>query len=195
MQVSRTGTSAPANANREGTQHISISHGPDEGSPAPARSDLYDRGYRRRRRGIYVLAGVCVAFFVVVIAACYIAAAVYGYGSGFGDGRELPERLPALGGTGFWGDLGLLAGAVVIDLVILFVWYFAASRMETPSIDDPVAPDDGVVDLRDGASWYVVQVPALTKFLIVVAISCVVGIVVGASAVLPVVAIRYGWVL
>jgi hypothetical protein len=67
--------------------------------------------------------------------------------------------------------------------------------MENPSIDDPVAPDDGDVDLRDGASWYVVEVPALTKFLIVVAISCVVGIVVGASAVLPWVAIRYGWVL
>ena len=117
------------------------------------------------------------------------------YGTGFGDGRELPERLPALGGTGFWGDLGLFAGAVVIDLVILSVWYLAASRMENPSIDDPVAPDDGDVDLRDGALGYVVQVPALTKFLIVVAISCVVAVVVGASAALPVVAMRYGWVL
>jgi len=173
-----------------------ISGGQDMDDRPPARDrNGDDRGYRQRKRGIYVLAGVCVAFFVVVISACYIAAAVHGYGTGFGDGKELPERLPALGGTGFWGDLGLLAGAVVIDLVILSVWYLAASRMENPSIDDPVAPDDGDVDLTDGASWYVVQVPALTKFLIVVAISCVVGIVVGASAVLPVVAMRYGWVL
>ena len=195
MPDSQTRISAPANAERESTEHPSVSNGPDEGRQVPTRTDRYDRAYRQRKRGIYVLAGICVAFFVVVIAACYIAAAVYGYGSGFGDGKELPERLPALGGTGFWGDLGLLAGAVVIDLVILFVWYFAASRMENPSIDDPVAPDVGDVDLKNGASWYVVQVPALTKFLIVVAISCVVGIVVGASAVLPVVAIRYGWVL
>ena len=179
-----------------------ISAPPGAGDPPSAagqadqvRTDLYDHAYRRRKRGIYVLAGVCVAFFVVVIGACYIAAVVYGYGTGFGDGKELADRLPALGGTGFWGDLGLLAGAVVIDLVILSVWYLAASRMENPSIDDPVAPDDADVDLTDGASWYVVQVPALTKMLIVVAIGCVVGIVVGASAVLPVVALRYGWVL
>jgi hypothetical protein len=192
MQDNRTGVSGP-----EGTHPVI------EGSSIPPRAgDLppgvtlgYDRASRQRRRGIYVLAGVCVAFFVVVIAACYIAAAVYGYGTGFGDGKELPERLPPLGGTGFWGDLGLLAGAIVIDLVILLVWYMAASRMENPSVDDPVAPDEGDIDLADGASWYVVQVPALTKMLIVVAIGCVVGIVVGASAVIPVVAIRYGWVL
>ena len=194
MQVSSTETSASAGAKRESTQHTSISQGPDEGSP-PARNDHYDRAYRQRKRGIYVLAGVCVAFFVVVISACYVAAAVHGYGTGFGDGKELPERLPALGGTGFWGDVGLLAGAVVIDLVILSVWYFAASRMDNPSVDDPVAPDECDVDLKDGASWYVVQVPTLTKFLMVVAVGCLVGIVVGASAVLPVVTLRYGWVL
>jgi hypothetical protein len=131
----------------------------------------------------------------MVISACYIAAAAYGYGSGFGDGKELSARMPRLGGTGFWGDLGLLAGAVAVDLVILLVWYLAESRMENPSVDDPVTPDDRDVDLKDGASWYVVQVPALTKFLMLVAIGCLVGIVVGASAVLPVVAIRYGWVL
>jgi hypothetical protein len=163
-------------------------------SSTPARIGD-DRGYRQRKRGVYMLAGICVAFFVLVVSACYIAAAGYGYGTGFGDGKELPERLPPLGGTGFWGDLGLLAGAVVIDLLILVVWYLAESRMEQPSVDDPVAPDDGDVNLRDGASWYVVQVPILTKLLMAVAISCLVGIVVGASAVLPVVAIRYGWVL
>ncbi|OBJ13015.1 hypothetical protein A5621_19335 [Mycobacterium colombiense] len=142
-----------------------------------------------------MLAVVCVAFFVVVISACYIAAALYGYGTGFGDGKELSARVPPLGGTGFWGDLGLLAGAVVIDLIILFLWYFAASRLDNPSVDDPVARDEGDVDLKDGGSWYIVDVPVLTKFLMVVAGGCLVGIVVGASAVLPVVAIRYGWVL
>ena len=194
MQDSQTGISTPVDAEREDTQHISAPEDARAGPPIPARAGD-DRTDRRRKHGIYVLAGVCVAFFVVVISACYIAAAVYGYGTGFGDGKELPARLPPLGGTGFWGDLGLLAGAIVVDLIILFVWYFAASRMDNPSADDPVAPDEGDVDLKDGASWYVVQVPTLTKFLIVVAVGCLVGIVVGASAVLPVVAIRYGWVL
>jgi hypothetical protein len=165
-----------------------------DGQEVPARPGD-DRAYRQRKRGIYVLAGVCVAFFVLVISACYIAAAQYGYGTGFGDGKELPARIPRLGGSGFWSDLGLLIGAVIVDLIILFVWYFAASRMDNPSVDDPVAAEHGDVDLNDGASWYVVQVPTLTKFLILVAVCCVVGIVVGASAVLPVVALRYGWVL
>ena len=46
----------------------------------------------------------------------------------------------------------MLAGAVGLDLLILFVWYLAESRMEKPSVDDPVAPDDGDADLSDGAS-------------------------------------------
>ena len=194
MQDSRTGISAPANAEREDSRYASVPRGHGEGPPVVARAG-YDRAYRQRKRGIYVLADVCVAFFVVVISACYIAAALYGYGTGFGDGKELPARIPPLGGTGFWGDLVLLADAVVVDLIILFVWYFTASRMDNPSVDDPVAPDECDVDLKDGASWYVVQVPTLTKFLMVVAVGCLVGIVVGASAVLPVVTLRYGWVL
>ena len=176
------------------SQHISAPQRVGDGPPVLARAGD-DRAYRQRKRGIYVLAGVCVAFFVVVISACYIAAAQYGYGTGFGDGKELPARIPPLGGTGFWGDFGLLAGAVAVDAVILFVWYLAESRMENPSVDDPVAPDDGDVDLNDTASWYVVQVPTLTRLLMAVAVFCLVGIVVGASAVIPVVAIRYGWVL
>jgi hypothetical protein len=194
MRDRQTEISAPADGEHGDTQHIFGPQGLRGRQPEVARAH-YDRAYRQRKHGVYVLAGVCVAFFVVVISACYIAAAVYGYGAGFGDGKELPARIPKLGGTGFWGDLGSLAGAVIVDLIILFVWYFAASRMDNASADDPVAPDEGDVDLKDGASWYVVQVPTLTKFLMVVAIGCLVGIVVGASAVLPVVAIRYGWVL
>lgn len=150
---------------------------------------------RRRKRGIYVLTGVCVAFFVVVIAACYIAAAAHGYGSGFGDGADIPSRSLTPSGTGFWGDLGLLAGGFALDLLIMFVWYLAASRMESPSVDDPVAPDRERVDLSDDASWYVVAVPGLTKVLMGVAIFCLIAIVIGVSSVLPVTALRFGWIL
>jgi len=65
--------------------------------------------------------------------------------------------------------------------------------MENPSVDDPVAPEDGDIDLNDTASWYVVPVPTLTRLLMAVAIFCLVGIVIGASAVIPVVAIHYRW--
>lgn len=175
------------------TQQISE---PVEATGAPPTPlDGGERSARQRKRGIYFLTGVCVAFFVIVIAACYVAAGAYGYGSGFGDGKELPDRIPTLSGTGFWGDLGLLAGGFALDLVIMYAWYLAASRMDNPSIDDPVAPDLADVDLNDAESWYVVQVPGLTKTLMGVAIFCLVAIVIGVSAVLPVVTIRYGWIL
>ena len=74
MQDRQTGISAPAVAEREDTQHIFTPEGPREGPSGVARA-RYDRAYRQRKRGIYVLAGACVAFFVVVITACYIAAA------------------------------------------------------------------------------------------------------------------------
>src|SRR5579859_1065028 len=101
MQDSQSGTSVPADAEHEDRQRSFTPANTREGPSVVARAS-YDRAYRQRKRGIYVLAGVCVAFFVVVVSACYIAAAVYGYGTGFGDGKELPTRIPPLGGTGFW---------------------------------------------------------------------------------------------
>src|SRR5947209_14388892 len=152
MQDSRIEFSASAHGGSDVAQGASMPPEAD-GKPSVETHSRYDRAYRQRRRGIYVLAGVCVAFFVVVISACYIAAAVYGYGAGFGDGKEIPARLPKTGGTGFWGDLGLLAGAIVIDLVILFVWPLPASRMENPSGDAPVAPAEEDDARNDGAWW------------------------------------------
>ena len=164
-------------------------------SAGPAETRDYDRTYRQRKRGILVLAWSTVAFFVVAIGACFIAAVAHGYGTGFGDGKEITSRITPLGGTGFWGDLGLLAGTVAIDVVVLFVWYFAMSSLDNIGVDDPVAPDDRQLNLNESAAWYVVQVPGLTKTLTVVAVACLVGIVLGAAALIPVVAVRYGWVL
>jgi hypothetical protein len=176
------------------TQSISAPQRVGDGPPTPtATSD--DRAYQRRKRGIYVLAWSIVAFFVVAIATCYIVALAYGYGTGFGDGKEVSSRIRPLGGTGFGGDLGLLLLVVVTDVMFLYVWYWAMSRLDNVSADDPVAPDDRDLDLNDPASWYTVQVPGLTKILTVLAITCLGGIVIGAAGLIPVVAIRYGWVI
>jgi hypothetical protein len=176
------------------TQSISAPQLAGDGPPAPT-ADGDDLAYQRRKRGIYVLAWSIVAFFVVAIATCYIVALAYGYGTGFGDGKEVSSRIRPLGGTGFWGDLGLLFLVVVTDVVFLYAWYWVMSRLDNVSADDPVAPDDRDLDLNDPASWYVVQVPGLTKTLTVLAITCLGGIVIGAAGLIPVVAIRYGWVL
>lgn len=180
------------------THDVSAPQRADDRPPAPTRAGAerdYERAHQRRKRGIYVLAWSTVAFFVVAIAACYIVAAAYGYGSGFGDGKEVSSRITPLGGTGFWGDLRLLLLTVITDVVFLYVWYWAMSRLDNVSADDPVAPDDRNLDLNDPTSWYIVQVPGLTKTLTVVAITCLAGIVIGAAALVPVVAIRYGWVI
>lgn len=165
--------------------------------PQPPQAPLtdYDRVYRQRKRGIYVLAWSTVAFFLVAIAACYISAVAHGYGTGFGDGKEISSRVVPLGGTGFWGDLALLAGTILIDVLVIFVWYYVMSRLDNIGPDNPVAPDDRQLDLNDPASWYVVQVPGLTKSLTVVAITCLIGIVIGAAVLLPVVSIRYGFLI
>jgi hypothetical protein len=155
----------------------------------------YDLAYRQRKRGIYVLSWSTVAFFVVAIAVSYAAALAHGYGTGFGDGKELTEHVRPWSGTGFWGDLGLLAGTAALDAVMLAVWYFLASRLDNMTHDEPIAPDADDVDLNEAASWYVVNVPALTKSLTVVALVCLVGIVIGAGVLLPFVTLRYGFVI
>ncbi len=144
---------------------------------------------------MYGLAWATVAFFATAIGISYAVAIAHGYGTGFGDGHEIVSRVIPWGGTGFWGDLGLLAGTAVTDVIALYVWYLAASRLDNITKDDPVGADDDAIDLNESASWYVVQVPGLTKVLTVVAVVCLIGIVVGAAVLLPVVAIRYGFVI
>jgi hypothetical protein len=155
----------------------------------------YELAQRQRRRGVYALAWATVAFFVLAIGISYAVAITHGYGTGFGDGHEITPRVVPWGGTGFWGDLRLLAGTAVTDVIALYVWYYAASRLDNITKDDPVGADDDAIDLNESASWYVVQVPGLTKVLTVVAVVCLIGIVVGAAVLLPVVAIRYGFVI
>lgn len=155
----------------------------------------YDLAYRQRRRGIYVLSWSTVAFFVIAIAVSYAVALAHGYGTGLGDGRELVEHVRPWAGTGFWGDLGLLAGTAALDAAMLALWYFAASRLDNMTRDEPIGPDADDVDMNDAASWYVVNVPGLTKSLTVVALVCLLGIVIGAAVLLPVVTVRYGFVI
>lgn len=179
---------------------------PDTGSietdpppdPTPARAvDTidYEAGYQQRKRGIYVMAWSTVVFFIGAIAASYAVAIAHGYGTGFGDGREIADRVKPWSGTGFWGDFGILAGTAAIVVIALYSWYYIASRLDNFTSDDPVAPDNADVDLNEPSSWYVVQVPGLVKSLYVVAIVCLLGVVLGAAVLLPVVTIRFGFVL
>ena len=145
---------------------------------------------RGRRRAIYVLVAFCAVFFVVGITASYVVAAHHGYGTGIGDG--FTDAVPRPSGSGFLGDLAILGGNFILDIGILFFWYWVISRLEAISGDDPAPPDDGA-DLRSEESWYYIHVPGLTRVLVVIASFCTVGVSVLVAAILPVVLIRFGW--
>jgi hypothetical protein len=145
---------------------------------------------RGRRHAIYALVTFCAVFFVGGIIVSYLVAANYGYGSGFGDGKLAP--LGTVQGQGFVGDGVILGGAFVLDIGILFAWYWLISRLEAPAEDDPLLSDDGA-DLSLDESWYYIQVPNLTKILIGIAVFCTAGVAILAASILPVVLLRYGW--
>ena len=145
---------------------------------------------RGRRHAIYALVAFCAVFFIGGIIVSYVVAAKYGYGSGFGDGRLAP--LGTVKGQGFFGDGAILGGAFVVDVGILFAWYWLISRLEAPAEDDPLPADDGA-DLSRDESWYFIQVPNLTTVLIGIAVFCTAGVAILAASILPVVLLRYGW--
>jgi len=143
-----------------------------------------------RRHAIYVLVAFCAVFFIGGIIVSYAVAANYGYGTGFGDGRLAP--VGTVHGQGFIGDSAILGGAFVLDVAILFAWYWLISRLEAPAEDDPLPADDGA-DLSRDESWYFIQVPNLTRVLIGIAVFCTAGVAILGASILPVVLLRYGW--
>jgi hypothetical protein len=145
---------------------------------------------RGRRHAIYALVAFCAVFFIGGITVSYVVAANYGYGSGFGDGRLAP--LGTVKGHGFVGDAAILGGAFVVDVGILFAWYWLNSRLEAPAEDDPLPTDDGA-DLSRDESWYLIQVPNLTRILVAIAVFCTAGVAILGASILPVVLLRYGW--
>ena len=144
----------------------------------------------RRRQGVYGLVGFCTVFFVGSIAISYVVAAHYGYGTGFGDSRPAP--VGTIRGQGFFGDAAILAGAFALDLLIVYVWYWLISRLDTPTSEEALTFTDDV-DLTDDENWYAVRVPTLTKILTGVALFCLVGVALVAPLNLPIVVLRYGW--
>ena len=145
---------------------------------------------RDRRRAVHALVAFCAVFFISAVAVSYVVAAHHGYGSGFGDGKLGPVGKPH--GHGFVGDAAVLAGAVLIDAAILFAWTWLIPKLEAPTSDDPLPPDDDD-DLSRDESWYCIQVPTLTKVLTVIAVFCTVGVALLASSNLPIVLLRFGW--
>ncbi|MEB4212161.1 hypothetical protein [Mycobacterium sp. 94-17] len=152
-----------------------------------------DEVIRRRRQGIYALTGFCAVFFGGGMIITYVLAARYGYGTGFGDGHLLPAGTGDVrSGHGFLGDAAILFGTFVIDALLLGAWCWLITRLDSVSADDPLAPDDGG-DLTRNESWYYVRVPVLTKVIMGIAVACIVGLSVGAAAILPLALLRYGW--
>ncbi|MGA7052513.1 MAG: hypothetical protein WBZ37_14820 [Mycobacterium sp.] len=143
-----------------------------------------------RRHAIYALVAFCAVFFVGGIIVSYAVAANYGYGTGFGDGNLAP--IGTVQGQGFFGDSAILGGAFILDVGILYAWYWLVSRLEAPADDDPLLSDDGA-DLSLNESWYFIQVPNLTRVLIGIAVFCTAGVAILAASILPVVLLRYGW--
>lgn len=145
---------------------------------------------RGRRRAIYVLTAFCFTFFAGWIAASYAVAVSHGYGTGFGDGVVKP--IGPAHGHGFFGDLAILAGNALVVAGVLSCWHWLLTRLDPITADDPLPPDDGA-DLTDDMNWYYIQIPRLTKVLVVIAGFCTIGVSVLMAAVLPVVLIRFGW--
>ncbi|WP_156751513.1 hypothetical protein [Mycobacterium sp. 1245111.1] len=148
---------------------------------------------RYRRQAVTALTTFCFLFFSAGIVISYILALTHGYGTGFGDGRQLPAGTGAhKGGTGFFGDLAILIGTLVLDFALLFGWHWLMLRLDGVADDNPLpAPDDA--DLSQEASWYYVYSPGLLKVFVVTGWACVAGLSFFAAAILPLALFRYGW--
>jgi hypothetical protein len=156
----------------------------------PARNPV---AVRQRRQAVVALTSFCFVFFVGAVAASYAIAISHGYGTGFGDGRELAAGTGSdKGGTGFYGDAAILIGTLAIDFGLLFMWHWLMSRLDGVSDDNPLPEPDGA-DLSREESWYYVYSPGLMKVFVGTGWVCIAGLSFFAAAILPWALLRYGW--
>ncbi|MGC1804278.1 MAG: hypothetical protein WA752_09665 [Mycobacterium sp.] len=156
----------------------------------PARDTV---AVQQRRQGVYALTGFCFVFFAAAIVGSYVIALKYGYGTGFGDGRQLPAGRGAdHGGTGFFGDAAILIATLALDFGLLFSWQWLIRRLDGASDDNPLPAPDGA-DLSREESWYYVHSPGLLKIFVTIGWACIGGLSFFAAAILPLALLRYGW--
>ena len=156
----------------------------------PARNPI---AVRHRRQAVIALTTFCFLFFSGGIVISYVIAFSHGYGTGFGDGRQLPAGTGARkGGTGFFGDLAILIATIGLDFGLLFGWHWLMPRLDGVSDDNPLPALDGA-DLSREESWYYVYSPGLLKVFVVTGWACVAGLSFFAAAILPLALLRYGW--
>jgi hypothetical protein len=149
----------------------------------------YARQIAMRRKGINAMLVFGIGFIVVSMTITYSIALHFGYGTGFGDGHDIPSKMPKPHGTGFWGDVGLLVMAVSIDVGLIAGWGFVVSRL---AAGGPDSPAETAFPKQDD-DWYVVPRPGLVRALVPVAWIAIIGIRVLEIGLLPWVLVKFGW--
>jgi hypothetical protein len=138
-----------------------------------------------RRQAILVLAWFGVIFFVGWIAFT-VAQAVY-HGYGLAHGHVVAHQVGDQGGYGWFGDLAVLTGTGAACALIVSAWNWIGSRL-------PIDADPGLSPAEiDAQPFYVVDIPRITRALIVVGITCALGVTVCGAVLFPVILIKYGW--
>jgi hypothetical protein len=149
----------------------------------------YVRQIAMRRKGINAMLIFGIGFIVVSMIITYSIALHYGYGTGFGDGHDIPSKMPKPHGTGFLGDMGLLVLALSIDVGLITLWGYVVSRLAAGGPDSPPVTDFPQQD----DEWYVVPRPGLVRALVPVAWIAIIGIRALEIGLLPWVLIKFGW--
>jgi hypothetical protein len=146
------------------------------------------------RRSLAVLiTGAAGAIYVIVsVAVQCVQVYVVGGGSWIGDSHLIPGTVPAIQGSGLWGDalrLAMMAVAIVL-LLIAWAWLAQALGEDPPAVD---SAGDAVAEPVDDDSWYLMRVPWLIRVMHGLAAFCIVAIALVGAALLPFIIAKFGW--
>src|SRR3981189_180645 len=141
-----------------------------------------------RYKAVKALCWFAVVFFLVLWTMTLVPAIRLGYGTGFGDGHLITDRLKQPAGHGVWGHTVRFAAMMALDLGLVAAWSWLGRRL-----GDDLGPLPAPTSTPASDDWYVLDIPRITKVLMGVAILCVVVIVITAVVLFPLILIRYGW--
>jgi hypothetical protein len=141
-----------------------------------------------RYKAVKALCWFAVVFFLVLCTMTLVPAIRLGYGTGFGDGHLITDRLKPPTGHGVWGDTSRFVAMAALDLGLVAAWSWLGRRL-----GDDLGPPTQPAANPSSDEWYILDIPRITKVLMGVAILCVVAIVISAVVLFPLILIRYGW--